>query len=109
MILLIPLFKVLLLTISLYKWAVIVMAILSWLLAFGVVNPGNAFVDGLNDLLIRITEPFLSRIRKLLPSMSGIDLSPVVLILVLIFVEEVLNMIFIKYIAGEVLNGRMLN
>lgn len=107
MILLIPLFEVLMITINLYKWAVIVMVILSWLLAFGVVNQDNAFVNGLNDFLIRITEPLLSKIRKLLPTINNIDLAPFVLILSLYFIERVLSIIMVKYImttAGGILN-----
>jgi YggT family protein len=65
-------------------------AILSWLLAFNVVNPRNPFVNTVAHALYRLTEPLLNPIRRFLPGLGGLDLSPVVLILLLIFLENLL-------------------
>ena len=75
---------------ELYWWVIIAAAIFSWLYAFNVVNPYNQFVRSLWDLFNRITEPFLRPIRRMLPDMGGIDISPVVLILILVFIRVVI-------------------
>jgi YggT family protein len=76
--------------IDLYMWVLIASAILSWLVAFNVINTRNRVVYAIGDFLYRITEPALRPIRRVLPSFGGIDLSPVVLILLLIFVRNLL-------------------
>jgi len=76
--------------IRLYIWIVIASAILSWLVALNVVNPRNRFVQIAGDFLHRLTEPALRPIRRVLPLISGIDLSPVVLILLLAFARRLL-------------------
>lgn len=75
--------------ISLLIWIIIGSVILSWLIAFNVVNPYNQFVRSLWDVFHRITDPLLRPIRRLLPDMGGVDLSPMILILVLIFIRVV--------------------
>ncbi len=75
---------------SLYMWVLIASAILSWLVAFNVINTRNRFVYAVGDFLYRITEPALAPIRRILPNLGGIDLSPVVLILLLIFIRNLL-------------------
>jgi YggT family protein len=70
-------------------WIIIASAILSWLIAFNVVNPYNQFVRSLWEVFNRITEPMLAPIRRLLPNMGGIDISPVILILILYFIRVV--------------------
>ena len=75
--------------IDLLIWIIIASAVLSWLIAFNVVNPYNQFVRSLWELFQRVTEPMLRPIRRLLPDMGGIDVSPVVLILILIFIRVV--------------------
>jgi YggT family protein len=70
-----------------YSWIIIASAIVSWLVAFGVVNMRNQFVRVVVDFLYRITEPVLRPIRRLLPNLGGIDISPVVALL-LIFVVQ---------------------
>ena len=77
--------------IQLYIWCLIISAILSWLIAFNVINTQNRFVYSIGEFLYRITEPALRRIRQFLPNLGGIDLSPVVLILLLIFARNLLN------------------
>ncbi|MBY0430071.1 MAG: YggT family protein, partial [Rhodospirillales bacterium] len=92
-IILIPLFKLIYVIIDLFIWALIISAVLSWLMAFGVVNTHNRFVYSLRDILWRVTEPALRPIRRFVPDMGGVDLSPLVLILILWFAQEVLLML----------------
>lgn len=87
---LISLVQVVSIAINLYIWALIASAILSWLVAFNVINTNNRFVYTVGDFLYRITEPALRPIRRLLPNLGGIDISPIILILVLYFVQSVL-------------------
>ena len=82
------LLDIVLILLQLGIWVLIIQAILSWLIAFNVVNIRNQFVEGLWRILYQITEPFCAPIRRMLPRMSGIDLSPLVLILVIIFLER---------------------
>jgi YggT family protein len=74
--------------ISIYIWLLIASAVLSWLIAFNVINTGNRFVYQIRDFLYRITDPLLRPIRNLLPDLGGIDISPIVLILALYFVRD---------------------
>jgi YggT family protein len=76
--------------ISIYIWLLIAMAVLSWLVAFNVVNTNNRFVYTVGDFLYRITEPALRPIRRIVPNLGGIDVSPVILILLLIFIQNLL-------------------
>ncbi len=73
---------------DLYIWALIVGAILSWLVSFNVVNPYNRFVQVIGDVLTRITEPLLAPIRRILPNMGPMDFSPLVLIFILFFLRS---------------------
>jgi len=91
MIILDPLLRVFMIAIDLYIWAVIISAILSWLVHFGVVNTRNQFVSMIGEFLWRITEPALRPIRRFVPKFGGIDISPIVLILALIFVQMVIG------------------
>jgi YggT family protein len=84
------LFNLAIWVVNLYKWAVIIAAILSMLTAFGVLDTRNQIVYMITDFFYRITEPALRPIRNILPSFGGIDLSPWVLVVLLIIVEEVL-------------------
>lgn len=85
-----PLFLVVDLVIELFIWALIISAVLSWLVAFNVVNTRNRFVYSVMDFLYRITEPALRPLRSILPNFGGVDLSPMALILILIFLRGVL-------------------
>jgi YggT family protein len=76
--------------ITIFIWLLIAQAILSWLLAFGVVNRYNRVVATANDFLWRITEPALRPIRSFLPNLGGIDISPVILILLLYFLRDLM-------------------
>jgi YggT family protein len=76
--------------INIYIWLLIAQAILSWLLAFGVVNRWNRGVAVIGDFLYRITEPLLRPIRSFLPNFGGVDISPVILILLLVFLQKLI-------------------
>ena len=79
------LLDVILLVLQIYVWLLIAAAVLSWLIAFNVVNTRNQFVATIGDFLYRITEPVLRPIRSMLPNLGGIDISPVILILIILF------------------------
>jgi len=76
---------------ELYMWCIIIAAILSWLSFGGVINTHNRFVYMVSDFLYRITEPALRPIRRFVPLVGGIDLSPVVLILAIYLVRSLLR------------------
>ncbi|TAJ81867.1 YggT family protein [Reyranella sp.] len=76
--------------IDIYTWVVIASAIMSWLVAFGVVNVRNQFIRVIVDLLFRLTEPVLRPIRRILPNLGGVDISPVILLLGLFFLRSLL-------------------
>ena len=78
------------LVIGIYIWLLIAQAILSWLLAFGVVNRYNRAVAVIGDFLYRVTEPALRPIRAFLPNFGGVDISPVILILILMFLRRLI-------------------
>ena len=84
------LIDVILLALQLYIYLLIAAAVLSWLIAFNVVNTRNQAVGMIADFLYRITEPALRPIRSIMPNLGGIDISPVILILIIILVENVL-------------------
>ena len=81
---------IVIIVLDLYVWLLIASAILSWLIAFNVVNTRNAFVHTVADFLYRITEPALRPIRNFLPNLGGIDISPIILILIIMFLERVI-------------------
>jgi YggT family protein len=77
------------LLLTLYIYILFAAAIMSWLIAFNVVNPRNQFVAMLADFLYRITEPVLRPVRALMPNLGGIDISPVIVILIIVFIQSV--------------------
>ncbi len=85
-----PFFWLISTIITLYIWILIASAVLSWLIAFNVVNPYNNVVRTIGDALYRLTEPVLRPIRSVLPNLGGLDISPVILILILLFAERLL-------------------
>lgn len=80
--------------IEFYIWIIIASAVLSWLVAFGVVNMRNRFVYLIGDALNRLTEPVYRRIRQFLPDMGGLDLSPIILIFGLMFLRNLMWEVF---------------
>ena len=82
-----PIVYVLIQIISLYMYLLIASAILSWLIAFSVVNTRNQFVAGVAEFLYRITEPVLGPIRRRLPSFGGLDISPIIAFFALMLIQ----------------------
>ena len=74
--------------IDLYMWIVIIGVVLSWLVAFNVVNTTNRFIFMVGDFTHRATEPALGRIRRYVPNLGGMDVSPMVLIILLLFLQR---------------------
>jgi len=81
---------VILLALQLYVWVVILSAIFSWLVAFNVVNTRNQFVAMVGEALWRITEPALRPIRRVMPNLGGIDLSPIILLLIIFLIQRII-------------------
>jgi YggT family protein len=92
------LLDVILIVLQLYTWVLIIAAVLSWLLAFNVVNAYNPVVRTISEFIYRITEPVLAPLRSILPSLGGLDLSPMVLILIIIFIERVIGLYIYPYV-----------
>ena len=78
------------LLLQLYVYILIAAAVLSWLIAFNVVNTRSPVVHAIADFLYRITEPVLRPIRNMLPNLGGIDISPIIVILIIIFIQSVI-------------------
>jgi YggT family protein len=92
------LLDVLLLALDIYTWILIASAIFSWLYAFGVVNPRNQVVSTIGRMLYQITEPALRPIRRFLPNFGGIDISPIVLLLLIFLIERVIIYYIYPYV-----------
>jgi YggT family protein len=86
------LFEVIDIALTFYMWIVVAMAIFSWLVAFNVVNTRNHAVAVIGDFLYRITDPALRPIRAFMPNLGGIDISPVILFLIIIFIQRVIEL-----------------
>ena len=82
--------------IELYVWVLIINAVASWLVAFNVINTSNRFVYLVLETTYKLTDPPLRFIRRYIPNLGSIDISPVILILGLIFLRNVINKIFYK-------------
>ncbi len=83
---LVPVIEVAIVLINLYWWVVILAAVASWLMAFGVINTHNRGVARVVDILYRLTEPALAPIQRILPNFGGVDISPVILLVILWFI-----------------------
>ncbi len=75
---------------SLYMWVIIIQVVLSWLVAFNVVNTRNRFIYAVGDTLYRLTEPVMGPVRRLLPNLGGIDISPIIVLLLIGFARKLL-------------------
>lgn len=84
------LLEVILMALQLYVYLIVASAILSWLVAFNVVNTRNDFVRTIWNFLDAVTEPALRPIRNILPNLGGVDISPVILILLIIFIQKLI-------------------
>jgi len=82
---------------EIYSWVIIAAAILSWLVAFGVINVRNQFIRVVVDLLYRLTEPVLRPMRRMLPNLGGVDISPIVVLLLIFFVRHLI----VEYMFGR--------
>ena len=80
--------------VTIYIWILIINAILSWLIAFNILNTSNRLVYSLLDVSYKMTDPLLRPIRNFLPNLGGIDISPVVLILLLMFARNLVFELF---------------
>lgn len=94
----VPLLQLMNMIVHIYIWVIIAAVVLNWLTLFGVVNNYNRVVVILGDTLFRLTEPLLAPLRGILPHLGGIDLAPMVLILLLYFVENVIGMLIVKIV-----------
>ena len=90
--------EVVLLILHLYWWVIIASAIFSWLYAFGVVNPSNQVVAMIGRTLYQLTEPLLRPIRRYVPVFGGLDVSPIILLLILFLVERVILLYVYPYV-----------
>ena len=80
--------------ITIYLWIIIINAILSWLIAFNILNTQNRFVFAALDATYKMTDPALNKIRRFIPTFGSIDVSPVILILLLMFLRNIIFEIF---------------
>ena len=86
----IALIQTLVFALDIYWWILIASPFFSWLYAFNVVNPRNQFVGSVGNFLFKVTEPVLAPIRKVLPNLGGIDISPIVVLIILFFLRQFL-------------------
>jgi YggT family protein len=100
-VLLIPTLHLVITVLHLYTWCLVVGAVLSWLVHFNVINSYSPVVRRVGEMLYQITEPFLRPVRRILPLTGGMDLSPVILILLVGFIQNVLNRLLVKIALGE--------
>ncbi|MGX5667070.1 YggT family protein [Rhizobium daejeonense] len=84
------LFQTIDLALNLYTWILIASAIFSWLYAFNVINSSNSFVNSLGSFFYNVTEPVLRPIRRILPDLGGIDISPIVVLLLIFFIRSLM-------------------
>ncbi|MES2252238.1 MAG: YggT family protein [Pseudomonadota bacterium] len=97
MLLLLPLLNVFDAVLDLLRYFLFAYIILGWLEAFDIINRYNKFVYGIHNFLFRILEPLLNQIRRFMPDLGGIDLSPLVLVLAIIFLRGVIVQIAVRF------------
>ena len=96
----IAIFYLILQILKIYSYVVISNVIVSWLVAFNILNTSNRFVYAILDFTYRLTEPFLNRIRRFLPNLGAFDISPIVLLLLIWFIEMCMKL----YVAPIIFN-----
>ena len=84
------LIQTIIMALDLYWWVIIASAIFSWLYAFNVVNSRTQFVGSIGNMLYRLTEPALRPIRRFMPDLGGVDISPIILLLLLFFLRQLI-------------------
>jgi YggT family protein len=92
----VELFGFISLLLTLYIYILVAAAVMSWLVAFNVVNPRNQFVMMVGEFLYRITEPVLRPIRNVLPNLGGIDISPIIVIIIIWFIQLVILPVLLR-------------
>ncbi len=92
----IPLLQVLNVALDLYKWVVVIWVVLSWLVAFNVVNSHNPLVGSIGRALDQIVEPALRRIRRYVPLFGNLDIAPVILFLVILFIQLMIGRLIVN-------------
>ncbi len=97
-VLIIPVLELLRTVLQLYIWVFIASVILSWLISFQVVNTHNRFVVVIGETLYRLTEPMLAPLRRMVPGVSGFDFSPMIAIFILVFIQNVISRLILKFI-----------
>ncbi len=86
------LLDVIMLALQLYVWILIASAVLSWLVAFNVVNTRNEVVRSIGSFVYAVTEPALRPIRRFMPNLGGVDISPIILLLIIFFIQRVIDL-----------------
>ncbi len=94
------LLEVILIVLELYTWAIVAVAVLSWLVAFGVVNIYNSVVRSIWNGLNAVVEPPLRPIRRYVPSLGGMDISPIILLLIIYFIQRVIRYNIYPHVIG---------
>ena len=89
---------VVLLALDIYVWIIIASAVLSWLIAFNVINMRNDFVRMIYNSVYQLTEPVLAPIRRRLPNMGGLDIAPIVLLLLIFLIQRVIGYYIYPYV-----------
>jgi YggT family protein len=89
---------VVLLALDIYWWIIIASAIFSWLYAFGVVNPRNQAVAAIGRALYQLTEPALRPIRRFVPNFGGLDITPIILLLIVILIQQIIIRYIFPYV-----------
>ena len=84
--------------VGLYIWVLVINAAASWLVAFNVINTSNRFVYSVLEISYKLTDPPLRYIRNFMPNLGTVDISPIVLILALVFIRNFINEIFYKVV-----------
>jgi YggT family protein len=82
---------IILILLQLYWWVLLIMIIMSWLISFNVINTRNQFVEAVWRVLNQLTEPVLRPLRRVLPNLSGLDLSPLVAFLLIFFIQSIIG------------------
>ncbi|WP_029062615.1 YggT family protein [Labrenzia sp. DG1229] len=94
------LFNVILIALELYTYVIIASAIFSWLYAFNIVNSSNQIINSIGRVLYNLTEPALRPIRRFMPDLGGIDISPIVLLLGIIFLRQIIIINILPMVSG---------
>ena len=97
---LVTLFEIISMALGIFQWIVIAMIIMSWLINFNVINLYNQVVATIWDVLVRLTEPVLAPIRRIVPPVGGLDLSPIILFFAIYFLQGVIGRTIIPAVIG---------